>query len=215
VRRTADLPRFRFTVKLWRRFTHEAEPWGDAEVRTFLDGIAPLVEAGRVGALLAQFPWSFQEGEGGRERLRRIAAAFRRVPLVVEVRHASWGPAVGFFRELGVGFCNVDQPASRTSLQGTAHVTGPAAYVRFHGRNAKAWFSRDAGRDRKYDYLYSAAELKPWIEKIRVLEHEAPDVYVVTNNHFRGQAVVNAIQLTLELTERRPAVPDGLKEHFP
>lgn len=214
VRRTAHRPDFRFTAKLWRRLTHEEGDWGEADVRLVRDGMAPLVEAGRLGALLAQFPWSFCDGARERDRLARITAFFPGVPLVVEVRHASWGGAADFFRGIGAGFCNVDQPPSATSLQETAHVTSGTAYVRFHGRNAAAWFSRDAGRDEKYDYLYSADELRPWVERIRAMARAAPEVYVVTNNHFRGQAVVNAIQLMLELTPRRPEVPEGLQEHF-
>jgi uncharacterized protein YecE (DUF72 family) len=210
-RRTEGLADFRFTAKLWQRFTHESAPWGAAEAATFEDGMRPLVEAGRLGALLAQFPWSFRDGPQARDRLRRLAESFRRVPLVVEVRHASWGPSVPFFGEIGAGFCNVDQPASRTSLQGTEHVTGPIGYVRLHGRNARAWFSQDAGRDERYDYLYRPEELRPWVEAARRMASTARDVYVVTNNHFRGQGVVNAIQLMLDLTGRAPEVPEGLR----
>jgi uncharacterized protein YecE (DUF72 family) len=171
--------------------------------------MAPLIESGRLGAWLAQFPWSFRNTELGRDRLKKLSEAFRGVPLVIEVRHVSWADAVPLFRELGVGWCNVDQPASKTSIQGTDHVVGPVAYVRLHGRNARAWFSRDAGRDEKYDYLYSADELKFWTDAARRME--AQDIYIVTNNHFRGQAVVNAIQLMLALTDRRPEMPVGLR----
>ena len=131
----------------------------------------------------------------------REAATFRDVPLVVEVRHVSWAEAPGFFRELGIGWCNVDQPASATSIQGTAHVTSPTAYVRLHGRNAKAWFSRSAGRDEKYDYLYNEAEIGEWVEKARRMDAEAERTYVIANNHFRGQAVENAVQLMLGLKD--------------
>lgn len=214
VRRTEDRPDFRFTAKLWNRFTHEEPDWGATEVGTFRDGLAPLTESGRLGALLAQFPWSFQNTEAARDRLRRIAGDFREVPLVIEVRHISWADAPPFFREIGANFCNVDQPASRTSIQGTDHVTGPVGYVRLHGRNAKAWFTRGAGRDEKYNYLYNAEELKFWADATRRMAKEAEEVYVITNNHFRGQAVVNALQLMLDLTGEASDVPEGLKEHF-
>lgn len=196
-RRTPD--GFVFTAKLWQRFTHEADDWGDAEVATYRDGLAPLREAGKLGAVLAQFAWSFRDGGASRDRLRRIADAFRDAPLVVEVRHVSWADAPSLFRELGIGWCNVDQPASATSIQGTAHVTSSVAYVRLHGRNAKAWFTPGAGRDDKYNYLYSEAEIGEWVEKTRRMDAEAEQTYVIANNHFRGQAVTNAVQLMLAM----------------
>jgi len=73
---------------------------------------------------------------------------------------------------------------------------GPA-YVRVHGRNYRDWFRKNAGRDARYDYLYTRSELQPWAERVTELagSDRAQDVYVVTNNHFRGQAAANAKML--------------------
>src|SRR6185436_5670378 len=82
---------------------------------------------------------------------------------------------------------------SSTSITGTRLVTGPVGYIRLHGRNAKAWFSKEAGRDEKYDYLYSRDELRLWEEAIR--EMEAEKLFVILNNHFQGKAIANALML--------------------
>jgi uncharacterized protein YecE (DUF72 family) len=86
-----------------------------------------------------------------------------------------------------------------------------------HGRNYKDWFRKTAGRDERYDYLYSAAELKPWAERAKALAQEpnVTDVYVVNNNHFAGQAVTNALMLESEVTGRRVRVPETLLATYP
>lgn len=205
---------FVFTAKLWQKFTHDPAPWGESDVRAVKEGMKPLVESGRLGAVLAQFAWNFSDGPEARERLARIAEAFREVPLAVEVRHRSWLEALEYFRKIGVEFCNVDQPASATSITGTRHVTGRIGYVRLHGRNRKAWFSKSAGRDEKYDYLYSREELAEWAASVREMAASVERIFVVTNNHFRGQAVVNALQLMLELTGAKPAAPATLVKQY-
>ena len=185
---------FVFTVKAWERFTHDKETFTEADARLFQEGVAPLLEAGKLGALLLQFPWFFRDGEKERDRIRRAADALRGwAPLVIELRHVSWLDALEFLRGQELNFCNIDQPKSSTAITGTRLVTGPVGYVRLHGRNAKAWFSKDAGRDQKYDYLYSREELRLWEDAIR--EMEAEKLFVILNNHFQGKAIANALML--------------------
>jgi uncharacterized protein YecE (DUF72 family) len=100
--------------------------------------------------------------------------------------------------------------------------------VRVHGRNYKDWFRKNAGRDARYDYLYTAGELEPWARRIGELarpspnagdgdadaEGEPPDVYVVTNNHFRGQAVANAKMLESMVEGRKVEAPEELVEKY-
>ena len=192
IRRTPD--RLRFTAKAWERFTHDREPFTASDARLYQEGLAPLLAAGRLDALLLQFPWSFEDGPAARDRIRRAADALRGwAPLVIELRHTSWLAALDFLRGLELNFCNIDQPKSRTSITGTRIVTGPVAYVRFHGRNAGAWFSKGAGRDQKYDYLYSREELRLWEEAVR--EMEAEKLFLILNNHFQGKAIANAFML--------------------
>ena len=217
--RVKENDRFRFALKLWRRFTHEREAaFTREEVDAVRAGFDPIAEAGRLGAVLLQFPWSFRNEEKNREWLRDVANAFRAYPLVLEVRHVSWNEP-DFYAELaerGIGFVNVDQPLFRNSIRPSARATSSVGYVRVHGRNYRDWFRKTAGRDERYDYLYTAKELEPWAERTRELakEPDVTDVYVVNNNHFRGQAVANAAMLQSQVTGKKPAVPPQLFDTY-
>ena len=217
VRRVAHNPEFRFTVKLWQRFTHEREaPWTADEIRQVTDGLQALRDGGRLGALLAQFPWSFKPGPapGGRDLLARLAETFRGWPLVVEGRHGGWGhdQELAAFRDLGLGIANIDQPLIGQSLTPAAHATSAVGYVRFHGRNYEHWFGEQDDAAQRYDYLYTAKELGPWVERIRALSAAdgVADVYVVTNNHFEGKGPANALMLRAMLEHRKVKAPPVL-----
>jgi uncharacterized protein YecE (DUF72 family) len=224
-------PAFRFCAKVWRRLTHERERGYSAdEVAQARAALDRLHAERRLGAALLQFPWSFRREEASEEWLRGLFRALAGLPLVVEVRHASWdAPEVlAELAEAGVGIVNVDQPLFHDSIRPGARVTSPVAYVRVHGRNYKDWFRKGAGRDARYDYLYSAAELEPWARRVRQLaaaqvpaaggaEPSAgavPDVYVVTNNHFRGQAVANAKMLEAMVEGHEVEAPAELVAAF-
>jgi uncharacterized protein YecE (DUF72 family) len=254
--RVGDVPGFRFGAKVWRRFTHErAEAYGADEVAQARAALDRLHAEGRLGAALLQFPWSFKREERSEEWLRGLFRAFDGLPLVVEVRHASWdAPEVlAELAEAGVGIVNVDQPLFGRSIRPAARITAPVAYVRVHGRNYRDWFRKSAGRDARYDYLYGAGELEPWARRIRTLAEArprfpraaggaarggpraaaerggagpegaaedggdaiAPDVYVVTNNHFRGQAAANAKMLEAMVEGRKVEAPETLVAAYP
>lgn len=218
-RRVSENARFKFTVKLWQRFTHQRESaWTRDEVDAVRAGLDPLAEASRLGAVLVQFPWSFKADAVSLGWLSDIVAAFEEYPLVVEVRHASWNRPQ-FYEWLGdrrVGFVNIDQPVFRRSIEPSAKASGRVGYVRLHGRNYEDWFREDAGRDARYDYLYERAELEPWVDRVRELADGGlvEDVYVVTNNHFRGQAVANAVMLSSLIRRRPQKAPEPLLEAF-
>jgi uncharacterized protein YecE (DUF72 family) len=213
VRRVAANPHFKFTTKLFRGFTHEKEEPTADDVRAFRKYLDPLMENDRLGALLLQFPWSFKNSEETRERLARIFRAFEKYPKALEVRHASFQEEsfLRFLDEQDVAFVNIDQPLFSDSVKPSEVVTGSLAYVRFHGRNYEKWFAHEESWER-YNYLYSKEELEPWVGRIRkmALQKEA---YVITNNHFRGQAVVNAADLKAALG-RGSELPPQLKEVY-
>ena len=209
--------RFRFTAKVWQRFTHQRDTaFTPADVDQVRRGFDVLAEAGRLGAVLLQFPWSFKRDDANREWLDDVTRAFGAdgagYPLVLEVRHASWNVPAFYaaLAERGIGFVNVDQPLFRRSLGPSAAATAPVGYVRLHGRNADHWFRTDATVEERYDYLYTTEELAPWAERTRRVAAAAPATYVVTNNHYRGQAVTNAVMLEAMLTGRPAAVPPGV-----
>jgi uncharacterized protein YecE (DUF72 family) len=216
VESVAANPAFRFTAKLFHSFTHERKPAPNDE-KDFKDGIAPLVEAGRFGALLLQFPWSFRNSRENREVLTALHRQFCEYPLVVEVRHASWtDPAIlDLLGDLDMGVCNIDQPLFKRSIRPSGEATSAVGYIRLHGRNYKTWFAESATVRERYDYLYSVAELEPWVDRVREVADKTSDVYVTTNNHNLGKAAVNALQITSILQSAPVPAPPVLVEHYP
>jgi len=190
-------PGFKYTVKLWSRLTHEREDFGAKETSEVRLVPEILQESGVLGSVLAQFPWSFRNTEENRKWLFRIFDALSGLPLAVEVRHGSWDTKS--FRQTlvdrEVALVNVDQPVIGDSLGPSEHVTASKGYVRLHGRNHENWFKENAGRDARYDYLYTEKELEAWKEKVERMQPSCDELYVVYNNHFRGQAVANAVQM--------------------
>jgi uncharacterized protein YecE (DUF72 family) len=209
---------FKFTAKLWKRFTHERKTaWTRTEFREACVPMDRLHGAGRLGALLLQFPWSFRRTDENREWLDDVTRTFRKFPLVLEVRHESWNTPE-FYAELaerGIGFVNIDQPLFKSSIKPSATVTSSVGYIRVHGRNYRDWFRKNAGVEARYDYLYSKKELEPWAERITEIDSSTADTYVVTNNHYKGKAVTNAAMLKA-LVEKKPApVPPLLMKAYP
>jgi len=200
VRRVSFNPEFVFTAKLAHDFTHGKLFPAREDVTLFRTFLEPLQTAVKLGAVLAQFPWSFKESADSRTRLRKIFEAMKGIPLVVELRHGSFQTEdfFLFLRDHGVGFVNIDQPIFGDSVRPSAVVTSDVAYVRFHGRNYEKWFEHDESWER-YDYLYSEKELDDWVPRIESMSSESTNVFVVTNNHFRGQAIQNAGDLKRKL----------------
>lgn len=214
VRRVSGNPDFRFTTKVFRGFTHEKASLAPDDLKAFKTYLDPLMEAGRLGALLLQFPWSFKNGDESRAKLEQLFQAFAEYPKALEVRHASFQNEdfLRFLAEREVGFVNVDQPLFHDSVKPSDAVTGPVAYARFHGRNYEKWFAHEESWER-YDYLYSKEELSPWVERVQRMATRQ-DTYVITNNHFRGQAIVNATELKRALGQQAN-VPPQLSEAYP
>jgi uncharacterized protein YecE (DUF72 family) len=211
-----ETPDFRFTAKLWQIFTHERR-LPAAELRQFQDGLTPLLAAGRLGALLAQFPYSFHNTEDNRAYLVKLQAALPQFPLTVEVRHRSWQQRAvkEFLTQAGLDFCNVDQPLVSYPMGATRWVTGSRGYLRCHGRRKEKWFDFGEDRGARYDYLYSPEELADLADRARELMERAKETYVIFNNHPAGQAVANALELAHLLTGCTFTLPPGLEAAFP
>ena len=219
-RRVSNNPRFRFTAKAWQRLTHEPK---DALSATLAEdcafvraSLSPIADAGRMGAVLIQFPWSFRRSEQNLEHMGKLSCHLEGFPLVLEVRHGSWDceQTYDWLRENRVGICNVDQPVIGDSLKPGARVTSHVGYFRMHGRNYQNWFNESAGRDARYDYLYSRAEIGELSRLIKAITQDAEETYAITNNHFRGQALVNALEILEELDAQLSAVPSLLMEAY-
>lgn len=208
---------FRFAFKLPRDFTHESVRDPDPQmVERFKEALRPVQESGKLGPVLFQFPWSFHHTPATAERLNRLTDAFAEFDRSIEVRHTSWlrPDALDFLRGVG-GFCNIDQPLLRACIPPMQHVFGPTAYVRLHGRNKQNWFADGIPSYERYNYLYSEAELREWVGRINAMLAQARDLYVFSNNHFRGQGVVNALELKHMLGQKDLTAPAELLATHP
>ena len=221
--RVSANPRFVFTAKLWQRFTHDTRTTTSgsaaADERAVRAGFDVLRSAKRLGAVLLQFPFSFHHTTETVAYLSAVLKRFADYPLVVEVRHASWDTreTLDLLRANGVSFCNIDQPIIGRSLAPSAQATSPVGYVRLHGRRYDTWFTDDATIPvhERYNYLYTAEELAPWVTRVRKVTQRAGETFVVTNNHFQGKSVVNALQLISILKGSKVKVPEPLRRQYP
>ena len=138
-------PDFEFSVKLYQKFTHPlmferrvrgslpldadlpaaavealARP-SSADIDEFRRGIDPLAERGKLGALLAQFPASFKEGDAERAYLTELLRAFDGYRVAVELRHRSWsdrlGETLALLNAFGAAWTQIDEPKFRFSIR--------------------------------------------------------------------------------------------------
>ncbi|HEX7709168.1 MAG TPA: DUF72 domain-containing protein [Thermoanaerobaculia bacterium] len=213
VRRVSSNAQFRFTTKVFRGFTHEATPPTATDTDAFRHYLDPLMESGHLGAVLLQFPWSFRHTPEALDKLQTLFGDFAQYPKALEVRHSSFQNEE-FFRfldENDVSWVNIDQPQFHDSVSPSQVVTGPVGYARIHGRNYEKWFAHGESWER-YDYLYTREELEPWASRITTMAQQR-DTYVITNNHFRGQAIVNAGDLKQAIGQD-PRLPPQLQEVY-
>lgn len=199
---------FEFTARLYRGFTHDQD-LDSATLRRFSQGLEPLIDNGLLGCVLAQFPASFRLSAENLAYLGRLSRALPQYPLVAEFRNAGWNNsrALAVLADLGIGFCNIDQPQQSQSMPPTEHVTSPIGYVRLDGRNYQP--------GSRADHLYSAYQLSRWVPRIENVAQASQKVYVVANNHFAGQSVVSALEIESMISADRVAVPPVLLDRYP
>jgi uncharacterized protein YecE (DUF72 family) len=234
-------PGFEFSLKLYQKFTHPTMFRQAALVRApgskgslldllaqvtpsdideFRAGIDPLVNGGRFGALLAQFPASFKNDAQSQDYLASLLRAFGDYPTAVELRHSSWSDAIGdtlgLLNGFGAAWVQIDEPKFRFSIRQNylPNVTS-FYYMRLHGRNAKQWWRHDH-RDDRYNYLYSAQELKEFSAIAGAAKALVKKSYLYTNNHFSSKSVVNAVMLKAQLGEPiEGEYPPEMIERYP
>lgn len=218
VDRVATNPAFLFTAKLWQKFTHDPSATREDE-QAVRAGFDVLRNAEKLGAVLVQFPFSFHCTRETVAYLTAVLKRFADYPLVVELRHSSWQTpeTLSLLQEHNAGFCNIDQPIIGRSMEPSAEATSPIGYVRLHGRRYDTWFSDDPATPahERYNYLYSVEELDPWVARIRSINEHTRNMFVITNNHYQGKAVVNALQLLSILKGTKLKVPEPLRQHYP
>ena len=192
-------PGFLFCVKAHRSFTHELGADLEQNAAVYKEGIAPLKDSGKLGAVLFQFPYSFHYRDENRKYLDLLFRFFSGIPLVVEFRNDEWQreSVLHGLKQRNIGFVNVDEPSLEGLPGASGDVTAEIAYIRFHGRNKDNWWSGD--NTTRYDYLYSNEELSEWIPRISEMIKTARILFIAFNNHFRGKAVVNARNMKILL----------------
>jgi uncharacterized protein YecE (DUF72 family) len=219
---------FEFSVKLYQKFTHpkmyeavlrrslhtaegndeavrELVKPNAADLDEFRRGIEPLASAGKLGAVLAQFPPSFKRGSAEVAYLAHLLDALSEYPMAIELRHSSWSDAFGetldLLNESGAAWVQIDEPKFRFSIRQNRlpNVKG-FYYMRLHGRNAEQWWKHDKSEDR-YNYLYSEDELKEFSETADAARRIVKKAYLYTNNHFSAKSVANAAMIKQQLGE--------------
>ncbi len=212
-----DRASFRFTAKLHQDFTHQSSAIDAARALEFQSGLEPLEQSARLAAWLAQFPWNFRAGRSELARIAKLAELFTGAPLVLELRHSSWFDAstLAELDRLSVSIAHIDLPRSATAPPIEHRAPGRIGYLRLHGRNAAAWFDKNAGRDQKYDYLYDEREIAELSNRARELDREHDETYVITNNHFSGKAVVNALEISAAIQAAKVRAPSELVARYP
>jgi len=212
-------PKFEFSLKLYQKFTHPemfhkatgADPLdlGDADVDEFRTAVDPLAQAGKLGALLAQFPTSFHDDPANRGYLEWLLEKFRDYNVAVELRHRSWSDAgrdtAKLLGESGAAWAQIDEPKFKGSIrQDLQPNVKTFYYLRLHGRNAAKWWSHETSDDR-YNYLYSPKELEPFAEAVKeATRREVKKAYLYANNHFSAKSVANAAVLKHQVGQDVP-----------
>jgi len=210
---------FLFTVKLWQKFTHPKmyeEATGkeaiisQQDVDMFKRSIEPLVRYGKLGALLAQFPPSFKNEGYGQQMLAAVIRIFSEYGLAVELRHRSWSDDPNITRLLkgsNVAWVHIDEPKFKSSIAEDLPTTSDMAYLRFHGRNAEMWWTGDSAT--RYQYLYSPEEIVELSRKIKSAAQETKLLFALFNNHWRGYAPRNAVDMmkSLQLPSKDILIP--------
>jgi uncharacterized protein YecE (DUF72 family) len=222
---------FRFTAKLWQKFTHpkmfEEATGKSAELHAqdfeqFVAGLEPLAQAGKLGPVLAQFPPSFKPEAGTLDYLEDLIRRFRQAgfPFAVELRHRDWTesdrarPLRKLMEDEGVAWAMIDEPRFRTSIR-EVPLTGDVGYFRFHGRNYAQWWKHEAAEDR-YNYLYSREEQQQLASEVGHVAERTQQTYAFYNNHYGAKAVVNALQLQMALGKPAPrsSLPEPLLSEY-
>jgi uncharacterized protein YecE (DUF72 family) len=209
---------FEFTVKVWQQFTHGKHEWTAGEVEEFKSGVLPLAEAAKLGCLLFQFPASFRHTPETMDRVKALLGAFEEFPKAVELRHSSWSDVLPMLAGVGTVPAFIDEPKFKDSIrQEIANTGSEYLYLRFHGRKFDKWW-RHEHRNERYDYLYTAEELQPYVVRLKsVLENkDIQRAYIFFNNHPGAKAVANAVMMRAQLDiPVKAELPEKFVEIYP
>ena len=221
---------FEFSLKLYQKFTHpemfvkatglDPADLDRQDVDEFRAAIDPLANAGKLGALLAQFPASFRNDANARGYLDWLLNAFKDYQVAVELRHRSFSEDPVETMQILSGhhaaLVQIDEPKFKDSIRQNRRANVKTLYyMRLHGRNAAEWWTHEKSEDR-YNYLYSGSELDPIVEDLEEASTEVKKSYVYANNHFSAKSVANAVTIKSKLGQPiEGEYPETLVERYP
>ena len=206
--------RFKFNVKLHQGFTHQKTT---KDVAQFKKAFEPLLTSPHYGALLIQFPWSYKKEQNNIDHLEGLLKEFAAYHCAVEFRHSSWldHDTLKLLKEHQAIYVNIDQPVIGDSIKPSSNVTAQIGYARLHGRNYDTWFNAQSDSSARYNYLYNQTEIEEWTERIKDMAEGTDVIFVIFNNHFRGQAAINALQAKANLLHEKVKAPPNLIAEYP
>jgi uncharacterized protein YecE (DUF72 family) len=163
------------------------------------EALGPLALAGKLGAVLFQFPPWFVRSPKHADDLRALPERLPGWPLAVEFRGGGWmteesaGSTLRLLEDLGLAYVSVDEPQGfASSTPAIVAATAPLAVVRLHGRNADSWDAKTRVASDRFKYLYSDAELEEWVPRVGELARQATAVHVLFNNNYEDWGMQNA-----------------------
>jgi uncharacterized protein YecE (DUF72 family) len=221
-----DKEDFLFTVKLHQDFTHKND-FNEEKIKAVKYNLNKLDKAGRFGGLLIQFPYSFSLTKENANKVKDLVDIFSEYDKFIELRHNSWliERFFNFVSSNRSSLCTIDQPEIGKAITFNPVTAGNDLYIRFHGRNKKAW-KNSFGKfgqaqtyeeqSERYDYIYSPGELLEIDRKIKEVLDTVKRIFIIMNNHPHGNAVANALEMLHLLNERvKVKVPDTTLKAYP
>jgi uncharacterized protein YecE (DUF72 family) len=169
----------------------------------FHDALMPLHSAGKLGAVLFQFPEWFVIGRKNKDYIVESAQRLEDFRIAVEFRNETWlnernrDETLGFLERHDLPLVCVDMPQGfRSSIPRFAAATAKdLSMVRFHGRDPEVWAKKNVSASERFRYEYTTQELSEWVEPIRELAEQTRETHVLMNNCYRDYAVNNARDL--------------------
>ncbi len=183
-------------------YPHHLDPDALEEVwARFVDALAPLRRAGKLGAVLLQYPSWFVPKRDNRDELARARERLGDLPVCVEFRTPGWlstrdrDRTVALLRDLDLALVVVDAPKVSKLKTVLTTTSDDLAVVRFHGRADDTWNARTGSAAERFRYLYSKRQLQAWRPRLEELASEAREVHALMNNCYRDHGVRNAAEL--------------------
>lgn len=173
----------------------------------FRESLYPLVDKGKLGILLFQFPPWFQYGGGNMDYIVQCSELMAGLEIAVEFRHGSWlatehrDGVFNLLRRYRITYVTADEPqyGSLATVPFVPEVTTDTAYFRFHGRNKDNWLKKGIDTSLRYSYLYSENEVKEFKTVVKNADKKAAKTYAMFNNCHGGFAIRNAMKMKEEL----------------